>query len=276
MKTILVAGATGGVGKRVVRHLLANNYQVRALVRDAKGARALLGDSVELFEGDITLPETLNSQLMAGVSAVICCTGVRVQPVEGDTQAREKYYQGIKFYLPEVVDSPEMVEYQGVKNLSEIAKKYLRSEEKLLIESNQADGGQPTPQWIMVSSAGVTRPGRPGINLEEQPPAVRLNDQLGGILTWKLRGEEVVRSSGLTYTIIRPCALTEKPGAQLLVFDQGDTIKGQVSRERIAELCVQLLTLPQGCNKTFEVREQTETGSSLNLSEQLANLQPDS
>ncbi len=276
METILVAGATGGVGKRVVRHLLANNYRVRALVRDANKARALLGDAVELFEGDITLPETLSSQLMAGVSAVICCIGVRVQPVEGDTQDRQKYYQGIKFYLPEVVDSPEMVEYQGVKNLSSMAKKYLRPRENLSIESIQADGGLPLPQWIMVSSAGVTRPGRPGINLEEQPPAVRLNDQLGGILTWKLRGEEVVRSGGLPYTIIRPCALTEKPGDKLLVFDQGDTMTGQVSRERIAELCVQLLTLPQGCNKTFEVREEMETASSLNLKEHLANLQPDS
>ncbi len=276
METILVAGATGGVGKRVVFHLLANNYRVRALVRDANKAKALLGDAVELFEGDITLPETLNSQLMAGVSAVICCIGVRVQPVEGDTPNREKYYQGIKFYLPEVVDSPEMVEYQGVKNLSAIAKKYLRPRENLSIESIQADGSLPLPQWIMVSSAGVTRPGRPGINLEEQPPAVRLNDQLGGILTWKLRGEEVVRECGLPYTIIRPCALTEKPGDKLLVFDQGDTMTGQVSRERIAELCVQLLTLPQGCNKTFEVREEMEIASSLNLKEHLANLQPDS
>ena len=154
----------------------------------------------------------------------------------------------------------------------EIAKKYLSPRENLL---NKAQGESPTPLWIMISSAGVTRPGRPGINLEEEPPAVRLNDQLGGILTWKLRGEDVVRESGLPYTIIRPCALTEKSGDKLLIFDQGDNMKGQVSRETIAELCVQLLTLPQGCNKTFEVREEMETVSSLNLKEELANLQPD-
>ncbi len=272
METILVAGATGGVGKRVVSNLLANNYRVKALVRDANKAKALLDDSVELFEGDITLAETLTPQLMAGVSAIISCIGVRVQPVEGDTPNREKYYQGIKFYLPEVVDSPEMVEYEGIKNLIEIAKKYLSPRENLL---NKAQGEMPTPLWIMISSAGVTRPGRPGINLEEEPPAVRLNDQLGGILTWKLRGEDVVRESGLPYTIIRPCALTEKSGDKLLIFDQGDNMKGQVSRETIAELCVQLLTLPQGCNKTFEVREEMETVSSLNLKEELANLQPD-
>ena len=119
----------------------------------------------------------------------------------------------------------------------------------LQVESIKAYGGQPTPQLILISSAGVTRPGRPGINLEEEPPAVRLNDQLGGILTWKLRGEDVVRQSGLNYSIIRPCALTEKPGDKVLIFDQGDTIKGQVSRDAIAKLCLNLLQLSEGCNK---------------------------
>ncbi|HEY9606050.1 MAG TPA: CIA30 family protein, partial [Allocoleopsis sp.] len=121
MGVILVAGATGGVGKRVVRRLVEQNYPVRALVRDAQRAREMLGDKVELFEADITLPETLTPQLMNDVSAVVCCTGVRVQPVEGDTPNREKYYQGIKFYMPEVVDSPEIVDYQGIKHLVQAA-----------------------------------------------------------------------------------------------------------------------------------------------------------
>ena len=38
-----------------------------------------------------------------------------MQPVEGDTPSREKYYQGIKFYMPELVDTPELVEYEGMK-----------------------------------------------------------------------------------------------------------------------------------------------------------------
>ncbi len=442
MGVILVAGATGGVGKRVVRRLLERNYQVRALVRDAQKAREMLGDEVELFEADITIPETLTPQLMDRVSAVICCTGTRVQPVEGDTPNREKYYQGIKFYMPEVVDSPEMVEYQVIKNLVEVVKKYLKPREKLLfdftnpsadlketwgavddvvmggvsessirlvregavfsgnvstansggfasvrtrnfnppwdlsdcegielrvqgdgkrykfiircegrwdgigycysfdtlynclttiripfadlipvfraktvpdagafdaskvysmqlmlskfeydgalnpkfspglfsleVESIKAYGGKPTPQFVMVSSAGVTRPGRPGINLEEEPPAVRMNDQLGGILTWKLRGEEALRNSGLTYTIVRPCALTEKPGDKALYFDQGDNIKGQVSREAIAELCVQAIEQPEACHKTFEVREQEQkTHSSIDWKSLFGNLKPD-
>ena len=40
--------------------------------------------------------------------------------------------------------------------------------------------------FVVPSCAGVTRPNRPGINVDEEPPAVRMNDMLGGILTYKL------------------------------------------------------------------------------------------
>jgi len=442
MGVILVAGATGGVGKRVVRRLVERNYSVRALVRDAHKGREMLGDKVELFEADITIPETLKPELMEGVCAVVCCTGVRVQPVEGDTPDREKYYQGIKFYMPEVVDSPEIVDYQGIKNLVQAAAKHLnKADEKLLfdfknptedlkatwgavddvvmggvsessmrlrdqtalftgnvstansggfvsvrtrnfdpplnlagyegiavrvkgdgqrykfilrneakwdgisycysfdtekdhwidvhvpfadlipvfraktlkdapafdphqvyalqlmlskfeydgalnpnfqpggfalqVDTIKAYGGSPLPQFIMISSAGVTRPGRPGINLDEEPPAVRMNDQLGGILTWKLRGEEAVRESGIPYTIIRPCALTEEPGNQALNFEQGDNIRGKVSREDIAELCLQVLEQPQACNLTFEVKEAENGVRPLSWESQFSGLKTD-
>ncbi len=426
---VLVAGATGGVGKRVVRKLIDKGYKVRCLVRDINKARSIIDDKADLVVADITKPETLNSLLMANIQAVICCTAVRVQPVEGDTPDRAKYNQGIKFYMPEVVgDTPENVEYKGVNNLVEAAKKYLpQSNEKLLfdfrnpsaevknvwgavddvvmggvsqsniqlssgkavfsgnvstensggfasvrtrnfepsfnlsgyegievrvkgdgnrykfilraetnwdgigycysfdteadtwinikipfteltpvfraktvreaakIDTNQicalqlmlskfeydgelnsnfsagafalevetikAYGGQELPQFILVSSAGVTRPGRPGINLEEEPPAVKLNDQLGGILTWKLKGEDSLRQSGIAYTIIRPCALTEEPGGKELIFEQGDNIRGKNSREDIAELCVQSLKQPLACNLTFEVKEGENNAS---------------
>ncbi|MEY2831973.1 MAG: hypothetical protein RLZZ574_1231 [Cyanobacteriota bacterium] len=438
--TILVAGATGGVGKRVVQKLLARNYHVRALVRDAQRAKAILGEQVELFEADLTIADTLKPAMMAGVSAVICCTGTKVQPVEGDTPNREKYYQGIKFYLPEVVDIPELVEYEGIKNLVQVISQHLppggeqmifdfvhpssdlletwgavddvvmggvsqskirlvdnkaiftgivstennggfasvrtrnftppmdlsgyqgielrvigdgkrykfitRCEGKwdgvgycysfdtihdypttvripfkdlipvfraktvqeasqldsakvysmqlmlskfeydgelnpqfeagsfkLEVESIKAYGGQVKPQLVQVSSAGVTRPNRPGINLAEEPPAVRMNEQLGGILTWKLRGEEAIRSSDLTYTIIRPCALTEQPGDKILYAEQGDNLRGQVSRDAIAELCIQALNSADAVNKTFEVNEQQQGDT--NWQELFNNLQPD-
>lgn len=417
MGVILVAGATGGVGRRVVRQLQEQGLQMRSIVRDAAGAKAILGD-VETIEADITIPETLTPAVMQNVSAIVCCTGTRVQPVEGDTPDREKYYQGIKFYLPEVVDVPEQVEYHGIRNLVNAAKdlptrtqtifdftqpsinlkeawgalddvvmggvsessirlgesaavflgnvstansggfasirtrnfdpaidlsayegvtlrvkgdgnRYkfmLRSEDRwdgvaycysfdtaadtwttvqvpfadlipvfraktvreyppvdpskirsfqLMLSKFEYDGALnphftpglfqiavesiaaygKLPQFVMVSSAGVTRPGRPGLNLEEEPPAVQMNDQLGGILTWKLRGEDYLRQSGLTYAIVRPCALTETAGGQALVFAQGDTLKGKVSREDIAQLCIAALNTPKAANVTIEVAE---------------------
>lgn len=42
-------------------------------------------------------------------------------------------------------------------------------------------------RFVHVSSAGVTRPERPGLDLSKQPPAVRLNKELGFILTFKLK-----------------------------------------------------------------------------------------
>ncbi|AFZ23710.1 NmrA-like family protein [Cylindrospermum stagnale PCC 7417] len=440
---ILVAGATGGVGKRVVRRLVEQGYKVRSLVRDIEKARTILGNDVDLVVADITKPETLTPIVMANIQAVVCCTAVRVQPVEGDTADRAKYNQGVKFYLPEIVgDTPENVEYQGVKNLVEAAAKYLpQADEKLIfdftkpsdelkniwgalddvvmggvsasnfqllensavfagnvstansggfasvrtknftpsinlsgyqgvelrlkgdgqrykiflrtettwdgvgfsysfdtvantwidiripfselvpvfrakvvkdcppidtskisslqlmlskfeydgalnpkftpggfaleVEAIKAYDGEVSPQFVLVSSAGVTRPGRPGINLDEEPPAVRLNDQLGGILTWKFKGEDSLRSSGIPYTIIRPCALTEEAGGKEYIFEQGDNIRGKISREDIAELCVQALQQPTASNRTFEVKAGENSPNSIDWQKLFSQLHPD-
>ncbi|KAL8140272.1 hypothetical protein V2J09_006293 [Rumex salicifolius] len=84
--------------------------------------------------------------------------------------------------------------------------------------------GSSSFRIVHVSSAGVTRPERPGLDLSRQPPAVRLNKELDFILTYKLKGEDLIRDSGIPYTIIRPCALTEEPAGADLIFDQGDNI----------------------------------------------------
>ncbi|KAG6419282.1 hypothetical protein SASPL_121498 [Salvia splendens] len=109
-----------------------------------------------------------------------------------------------------------------------------------------------TPRFVHVSSAGVTRPDRPGLDLTKQPPAVRMNKELGFILTYKLKGEDLIRESGIPYTIIRPCALTEEPAGADLIFAQGDDITGKISREEVAKVCIAALESPYACDKTFE------------------------
>jgi uncharacterized protein YbjT (DUF2867 family) len=60
---ILVTGATGTVGSEVVRLLAAMGDPPRAFVRDAAVARRRLGEHIELVEGDLDQPETINAAL---------------------------------------------------------------------------------------------------------------------------------------------------------------------------------------------------------------------
>ncbi|KZV23743.1 hypothetical protein F511_33751 [Dorcoceras hygrometricum] len=439
---ILVTGATGGVGRRVVNLLQRKGLQVRALVRNEEKARRLLGPDVELIIGDVTKASSLIPEHFKGVRAVINTISVIVGPKEGDTPDRAKYSQGIKFFEPEIKgDSPEMVEFIGMKNLINVLKGTVGlcqgklvfgfednsssrdvtwgalddvvmggvSESSFLIDPSGSESGGPTgifrgvvstannggftsirtrnfsvpedlsaydglelrikgdgrryklivrtsrdwdtigytagfdtvnEQWqsvrlpfsslrpifrartvpdappfdpreiislqacfnnllclpfslmfskfesdgklnptfkegpfqlpvaairaylkepitsrfIHVSSAGVTRPDRPGLDLSKQPPAVRLNKELDFILTYKLKGEDLIRESGIPYTIVRPCALTEEPAGADLIFDQGDNITGKVSREEIARICIASLESPYARDKTFEVK----------------------
>lgn len=43
-------------------------------------------------------------------------------------------------------------------------------------------------------------------------------------MKFDVQGEDLVRESGIPYTIVRPCALTEEPAGADLIFDQGDNI----------------------------------------------------
>lgn len=64
----LVAGATGVIGRRLVRALLADDAAVRALARDPASARGLLGPDVEIHAADLTRDVDL-SDAMRGVAA---------------------------------------------------------------------------------------------------------------------------------------------------------------------------------------------------------------
>ncbi|XP_051128664.1 protein HIGH CHLOROPHYLL FLUORESCENCE PHENOTYPE 173, chloroplastic [Andrographis paniculata] len=426
---ILVAGATGGVGRRVVDLLRRKGSAVRVLVRNEEKARSMLGQDVDLVVGDITKASTLLPEYFKGVRKVINAASVIVGPKEGDTPDRAKYSQGIRFFEPEIKgDSPEMVEFIGMKNMINAVKDTVGlesgkllfgfegnlsrdlpwgalddvvmggvSESTFQIDPSGGENDKPTgvfrgvvstannggfasirtknfstpedlsaydglelrvkgdgrryklivrtsrewdtvgytvgfdtvkdqwqtirlpfsslspvfrartvpdappfnpseivsfqlmfskfeydgklnptfvegpfqlpvstvraylkepitPRFVHVGSAGVTRPDRPGLDLSKQPPAVRMNKELGFILTYKLKGEDVLRESGVPYTIVRPCALTEEPAGADLIFDQGDNITGKISREEIARICIAALDSPYARGKTFEVK----------------------
>jgi putative NADH-flavin reductase len=70
--TVAVFGATGGVGRAVVRETLADGHAVRALVRDGKRAADL--GSVDIVIGDLADAEAID-RTVAGADAVVWTVG---------------------------------------------------------------------------------------------------------------------------------------------------------------------------------------------------------
>ena len=122
-------------------------------------------------------------------------------------------------------NSPEFVDYGGNKSLVDAAV------------------NAKVEQFVFVSSMGVTH--------EDHV----LNRIFGNVLIWKLKAEDYLRASGLTYTVLRPGGLHDKPGGiQKIVFEQIDEVKvAAISRTDVAAVCVAALAYPEAQNKTFEV-----------------------
>ena len=99
---------------------------------------------------------------------------------------------------------------------------------------------------VLISASGVTTDDHP------------LN-KLGKVMDWKLKGENHLRASGLTYTIIRPGGLMDRDGEEfLLVFRQGDDLPytsklSVTSRGDLARICIAAMDSPAASNKTLEV-----------------------
>src|SRR4029077_7912085 len=68
-RTVLVTGATGYIGGRLVPALVHRGYRVRCLVRQPEKARGRFGPSVEIVGGDLLQPDSLSvEQFDAGAA----------------------------------------------------------------------------------------------------------------------------------------------------------------------------------------------------------------
>ena len=121
-ETLLVVGATGGTGREVVRQAVANGHTVRAFVRDEAKARAVLGESVQYFVGDVRSGAGIEAAIK-GADYVVSALGSNVR---NDPQ-----------------NTPERVDYNGVRLLAEAAAQ------------------ARIKHFVLVSSMGVTHPDHP-------------------------------------------------------------------------------------------------------------------
>jgi uncharacterized protein YbjT (DUF2867 family) len=71
----LITGATGNIGGRVVRQLVARGERPRVLVRDGQRARAQLGDSVDVAIGDLADERSLTAAVEASDTLFLVNSG---------------------------------------------------------------------------------------------------------------------------------------------------------------------------------------------------------
>lgn len=77
MANVLVAGATGVLGREVTKLLQKTEHKVRTLSKDPDRAKAMNEIAHEVVTGDATIPGRLNG-LLDGIDVVISCLGAPV------------------------------------------------------------------------------------------------------------------------------------------------------------------------------------------------------
>jgi len=139
------------------------------------------------------------------------------------------------------------------------------------------------PEFVYISDAAVHNDNKDSASGNVEDDAEDAEDGSRGKLSRvqaKVRGERLLRSSGLTYFIVRPTELTDEPSSKRLAFTQGEAAApaaGSVSRGDVAEVVVQSLLDPRACNVACTVTESdllAPTPYEQDISKALEVLQP--
>ena len=102
MKSVLVAGATGYLGRHVVKEFKNQGYWVRALGRNPEKLKDLGGYADEVFTGGVTRPESL-SGACEGIEIVFSSIGITKQ--KDDLTYMDVDYQGNMNLLTEAKEA---------------------------------------------------------------------------------------------------------------------------------------------------------------------------
>lgn len=236
-----VLGAGGGTGKACVETLLQQGFRCKAVVRDPEKARSKGLGALE------TGPDNV---------------GGRLEVVRGDVTQPAGLRQALAGCAGCIFAASGSMEVdcQGVKNVADA-----------LVEVEKSSGSRGSRPRVVLVSSGMVTPAR-----RWNPVRLMLNNIVSprGLMDAKWQGEELLRKSGASYTIVRPGGrLNDKPaGQELLATAQGDQSSGHVSRADVAAVCVAALKEPALERVTFELEGKGSKQVVPPLAEQLKSL----
>jgi uncharacterized protein YbjT (DUF2867 family) len=187
---------------RIAEDLAAAGYAVRALTSDRARAIERHGSRYDWREVDVRDRAAVDRALRGARKLVIA---IGASEWEGP-------------------NSPQFVDYQGVRNLVDAAREH-------------------GLQHVVLISSAAAGPYR------ERSRSL----QMGNVRHWKTEGENHLKRSGLGYTIIGPGGLedADSTGEGLRVLRRRDYAGGSVARGDVARVVVFALGEPAARNKSF-------------------------
>ncbi|KAL7540855.1 hypothetical protein ACHAXR_010439 [Thalassiosira sp. AJA248-18] len=238
--TVVVAGATGQTGRRILERLAAQpNTSVIAGVRNTAKAEKALSES----------------------STVV--RGAMVQKVPSLNAA------GVELRKLDVSDTAESMAtaLAGAQSLV-IAVGFVPGNPlKMTAAAHEVDNLGTCKLIYAAKSAGVTKIVMVSSILtngrnwgQEKSPGFVVTNAFGNVLDEKLVAENYLKASGLDYTIVRPGGLKAKPpSGALKILGEDTTNAGEISRDLVADVCVASLTDKKASNKVLEIIEDEES-----------------
>jgi uncharacterized protein YbjT (DUF2867 family) len=81
----------------------------------------------------------------------------------------------------------------------------------------------------------------------------RQNPRFGYVAYWKTKAEQILKDSGMSFTIVGPGGYLDEPGEVkgVRIFPRSDFSMGYISREDVASIVVASLTDPAARGKAF-------------------------
>lgn len=217
---LTVFAATGGVGRQVLGQAVAAGHDVTAVARNPEK----LSEKVRAFKADLAATDPAELTLaLAGADAVLSCLGRRSASDAG------------------------------------VAPRGTRA----IVETMRATGVQRVVAISAAPVSTVPSPGRPTPPRHDLGDGFFMRNLLSPLTKAALRGpyadlalmEDVLRESGLDWTVVRPPRLTDKPltGTYRTAYGQNLRRGLSISRADVAHLMLRVLEQPETIKQAVRI-----------------------